>query len=201
MRSRLAVAFSILDEDDDGRLSRRELWRLFRSLLVVDHLLVLEAAADDDDDDESRRIRRHADVAAVQLVAQVMGSAGASVDITELQTWCDRQAGASALGAGLHATSKLFQGGFSSDEHSAAGAGSEVVFSGHFYDAELLLSVADAAAMRAVAEAGFADADILETTHLLHCLKSPEVSYGSSGVWYRAAALTRNGCLPGPGHP
>lgn len=30
MHSRLSVAFSILDQDDDGGLSRRELWRLMR---------------------------------------------------------------------------------------------------------------------------------------------------------------------------
>lgn len=30
MYSRLSVAFSVLDQDDDGGLSRRELWRLLR---------------------------------------------------------------------------------------------------------------------------------------------------------------------------
>ena len=30
MYSRLSVAFSLLDQDDDGGLSRRELWRLLR---------------------------------------------------------------------------------------------------------------------------------------------------------------------------
>ena len=30
MYSRLSVAFSMLDQDDDGGLSRRELWRLLR---------------------------------------------------------------------------------------------------------------------------------------------------------------------------
>ena len=52
--SKLAAAFDLLDEDRDGLLSRRSLWKFFRSFLCT--LLTLSGAAHDLTSDEITRL-------------------------------------------------------------------------------------------------------------------------------------------------
>jgi Ca2+-binding EF-hand superfamily protein len=183
MESRLVIAFSIMDNDDDGFVSKRQMWRILRSILCVTHLLVERPQTVHD----CQSIMQTVDTAAVQMVYDLHGNKS-HVTSSEVQLWYLQQ-GYKTLDLELanlfdrieSPQKGQFKGNFDFDfdhlpqvhpDHPVEPI--NIIFKGVFQTGrEFILTSQDSLHIRnIVLLSTIYSMDFLEVIHLLHCLKS-----------------------------
>lgn len=182
MDSKLSIAFSILDSNDDGMISKRECWRLLRSFLCIVYILQRQPQSLV----ECVQVRTAADDTSVTIASQVFATAGigcTAISLNDLLQWYSSE-GYNLMDfefANLFDTidspqKRHFKGNFDFDlaHTSNYSNSSAVIFHGYFSNGrEFLLTAEDGHRIRNLLEVSYLYSyDLAEVVHLLHCLKS-----------------------------